>query len=919
MSLQVWLPLSHSNLVNHGIANVTITNSGATFSESESGYYFNGSSNRIQISLPTSMTTIKNTTVAAWVKSTGSRVALGGISHDSTPTYYDCSCTLYTSGWQTGTGSSWAYISGGTVANTNVWHHVACTISETNVTTYLDGIQVATKTLAEWGMTSFSLKSTQHFIEIGSDYPGGNEFLIGYVRDFRVYDECLNSGEVAKLANVVSGGLAVWLPLNKDNNVIADISSFSKESGITLTADSDEWYKVIDSSHASPTSRWGIYYDFVVKPNTTYTLCVYSKSPTGTLCSIAIGSFQANQTWPAVRDTNASSTEKLTTYTWTTTQSDKIARIYLAMHPTSTVSNNYVFYKKPRVLETLNNQGLKGGTVVTTGIIDVDSNGKFGKSYKTTNSGFIDLNYNGSQINTGSISFGGWFKFNKSELESTWSSYTFDSTHPYPTGNLIGNNTYGGVGLIWYTNSLVSGNSFTSLYTACSIRSTANGARITNAVTVPFDTWIHLMLVFNKETKKLQLWMNGELKSSADMLDFDDARSANLILNYQAVWGGNGPGYRIPFGVNDVRIYNYALSAEEVKELSRGLILHYPLNHQGWGQENLITNSQVNGSWTYPSSSYNDRYSSTTTIIPSGSTYTLSFYAKSTKAGDKVVTHYYSPNTTTGVKTNQGYTSSAVDGYAPFTLTTNWKRYWVVYTQSSTTSVKHLICPRLTSGNGTGTVSVRNVKFEEGDTPTPWCPNSSDALATTMGLNGTTEYDCSGLGNNGTRTGTFTWTSDTPKYPVSTKFSGTQYILSDSPSSGGETLSVWVKTTYAANQAFVIDYKSGLGIGFWNDVIIVSCNSNIKTTYSASNYTINEWNHIVVTKPTSTSILCYVNGILQSATSKQDYWSTGVMDGLSVAARPNGSSPSVCQLSDVRIYATALSAEDVLALYENRI
>jgi hypothetical protein len=37
-----------------------------------------------------------------------------------------------------------------------------------------------------------------------------------------------------------------------------------------------------------------------------------------------------------------------------------------------------------------------------------------------------------------------------------------------------------------------------------------------------------------------------------------------------------------------------------------------------------------------------------------------------------------------------------------------------------------------------------------------------------MGLNGTTEYDCSGFCNNGIRTGTFSWTSDTPKYTVST-------------------------------------------------------------------------------------------------------------------------------------------------------
>ena len=214
MALQVWLPLT-KDLRNQGLSNVTVTNNGATYnSAGKLGgcYYFNGSS-RIQISLPSSMTTIKNTSVAAWVKSTGSTVALGGISHNSTPDYYMPSCTLYTTGWQTGTGSGWAYINGGSIANTSVWHHVCCTISDTDVTTYLDGVQVATKTLAAWGMTSFDLGSG-HFIEIGSDYPGGDEFLTGYVNDFRVYNHCLSPMEVKEL----SKGLVLHYPLS-DNSI----------------------------------------------------------------------------------------------------------------------------------------------------------------------------------------------------------------------------------------------------------------------------------------------------------------------------------------------------------------------------------------------------------------------------------------------------------------------------------------------------------------------------------------------------------------------------------------------------------------------------------------------------------------------------------------------------------------------------
>ena len=132
-------------------------------------------------------------------------------------------------------------------------------------------------------------------------------------------------------------------------------------------------------------------------------------------------------------------------------------------------------------------------------------------------------------------------------------------------------------------------------------------------------------------------------------------------------------------------------------------------------------------SYTYPSSSYSDKFAVTTTVIPSASQYTLSFYAKSTVNGDKVRAHWYSPNTTTRCESSQGVVTTNSDGNIDITLTTEWKFYWIIYTQSSTTAVKHMIFPRMWSGNGSGTVSVRMVKLEEGTVPTPWIQNSNDA------------------------------------------------------------------------------------------------------------------------------------------------------------------------------------------------
>ena len=136
--------------------------------------------------------------------------------------------------------------------------------------------------------------------------------------------------------------------------------------------------------------------------------------------------------------------------------------------------------------------------------------------------------------------------------------------------------------------------------------------------------------------------------------------------------------------------------------------------------------------YNYPTSGYTDFFSKKTAIVPSESQYTLSFYAKSTVAGDKVRAHYYNPNTTTRGESSQGVVSTSGDGNIDFTLTTEWCLYWVTYTQSTTTATKTIIFPRMFSqdqggaAKGTGTISIKMLKFEVGTVPTPWIPNSND-------------------------------------------------------------------------------------------------------------------------------------------------------------------------------------------------
>lgn len=130
-----------------------------------------------------------------------------------------------------------------------------------------------------------------------------------------------------------------------------------------------------------------------------------------------------------------------------------------------------------------------------------------------------------------------------------------------------------------------------------------------------------------------------------------------------------------------------------------------------------------------------------TPIVPNGTEYILTFEAKSNKANAKIHSHWYNPNTTTSSVNSQGQTGTAVDGQSLFTLTTEWKKYWVKWKQSETTAAKNCIVSRnLISQNGTDCiVYVRNVKLEQGNKATAWSPAPEDidaAINSKLSLSG---------------------------------------------------------------------------------------------------------------------------------------------------------------------------------------
>ena len=119
----------------------------------------------------------------------------------------------------------------------------------------------------------------------------------------------------------------------------------------------------------------------------------------------------------------------------------------------------------------------------------------------------------------------------------------------------------------------------------CYVQGSSGGHGVcdsTDAVTV--DTgWIHVAYVF-ENGMGAKLYTNGELKKTTNS-------TASILWGTTSGNIGNYSNMYFNGKINDFRLYDHALSPLEVKYIAQGLILHYPLNRNGWGQDNILTNS----------------------------------------------------------------------------------------------------------------------------------------------------------------------------------------------------------------------------------------------------------------------------------------------------------------------------------------
>lgn len=184
-------------------------------------------------------------------------------------------------------------------------------------------------------------------------------------------------------------------------------------------------------------------------------------------------------------------------------------------------------------------------------------------------------------------------------------------------------------------------------------------------------------------------------------------------------------------------------------------------------------------------------------------------------------------------------------------------------------------------------------------------------------------YDCSGYCRNAIKYGNVTTNNSTPRNSLSTVFpDNTSYILLEDFSSADfsnlYTFSWWAKYTYTT-QTMMWGYANGNKLNmyiksnryYWNSS--GDGTQNPFGTISSKTYGDENWHHFAITGDGTTTKL-YIDGEFKAnATTYRGINGTSlVLNGYTTgtAYKFNGS------LSDFRIYATALSDNDIKELYQ---
>jgi hypothetical protein len=431
-----------------------------------------------------------------------------------------------------------------------------------------------------------------------------------------------------------------------------------------------------------------------------------------------------------------------------------------------------------------------------------------------------------------------------------------------------------------------------------------NCCRIDDAL--PSYQWTHICYSYKKGT--INIYINGVLRKTTELTMNNSSYSAETPV----IW--NYTGRRI----QDVRVYDHALSQKEVVELAKGMMLHIPMYAGYPGIGTNIAKSTSATPVAYSIGQYYTRMQYDTNFygLKAGDTFTFGF--KVTAPADRGIyarVQYYTDGDHRTSVSNSNTIPAGTTGYTYLTST-------ISSSQRGYTQMELLITSANNSLTTSATCYVSEVKLERGSVRTPWSPDASSSQFTS-------DYsikDCSGyqvpIGTTGTVPSV---TGDSPRYGMSASFDGAGACLWPVPdpikSTTTEfTISVWFKTTTTSGNQCIWNGRSSSSSGR-TAVGIFLINSTIRvddsTETSSATISANTWYHLAVTWKSGGNKIVYLNGVQKTSVAAGNLTksNTKASIGRSSVADSLTQNYFSGQMSDFRIYATALTADQVKELY----
>lgn len=441
--------------------------------------------------------------------------------------------------------------------------------------------------------------------------------------------------------------------------------------------------------------------------------------------------------------------------------------------------------------------------------------------------------------------------------------------------------------------------------------------------------WFHACGTYDGTTARL--YVNGVLKKEY---------AITTTIENTPVWlGGTSAGERFTGKLNDFRIYDEALSADQIKEISRGMVLHYKMCGNVQTPNNCYAYptfdiSATNGGWahwTYSGGSGSFAQNTDKNFIfRSGQTYSHKVVCDSSATYDYLC---YQEPTFSGGYRSMCAIIKASDGAR---ITENicyphWNSRNGGVEINKWTSINKLRdgfylckCEGIKQDGSNDLVGIyvrpgKTIYISECYLENDYEKCSDFWTRTDI------EYDGSGFKNHGTVSGNVTLSEDSPRYTGSYVFNGndTSILIGDLSKltpDGNFTMSCWIKKSEFSSKGYdtIFGGPSGFELESKND-------TTNERKFCAHNwgggkwdYEFNKWYHLVMVRTSSNTKFYF--------SSESGFNNTPVITG-DPGSIPSGnyyvgSWRSATEqnykglVSDFRIYATALDATDVAELYK---